>query len=116
MRQDRMDRIPDLSVDQKEKIRGYRMENQKQLLPLKNEIDEKKARLKTLTTADNTDMKSINAMIEEIGELKTEIAKLRAATHQKVRAELTEDQRLFVDSQAGKRQRMRRVRRMQNGR
>ena len=114
MRHGMMDRIPDLTDDQKEKIRGLRTETQKQVLPLKNEIGEKEARLKTLTTAEQADMKSINQVIEEIGDLKIEIAKLKAATHQKVRAELTEDQRLFLDTHMGKRH-MRQGKRMHRG-
>lgn len=97
-----MERIPDLTEEQQAKLKSLRTETQKQVLPLRNQIGEKKARLKSLTTAEEPDMKSIDKLIEEIGDLKTQIAKLRAATHQKVRAELTEDQRLFLDTHMGK--------------
>ncbi|MEM6522183.1 MAG: periplasmic heavy metal sensor [Bacteroidota bacterium] len=115
MRHDPIDRIPNLTEEQKEKIKGLRTENQNQVLPLRNTLGEKEARLKTLSTAEKADMKSINAMIEEIGELKTEIAKLRASTHQKVRAELNDEQRLFLDTHVGKGQGMRQARRMHRG-
>ncbi|MEM9389402.1 MAG: periplasmic heavy metal sensor [Bacteroidota bacterium] len=109
-----MNRIPDLTDDQRTKLKALRTETQKQVLPLENQIGEKEARLKSLTTAEKADMKSIDNLIEEIGDLKVEIAKLRAATHQKVRAELTEDQRLFLDSHMEEDRRNRR--RMNRGR
>ncbi|MEM9856239.1 MAG: periplasmic heavy metal sensor [Bacteroidota bacterium] len=115
MRQNFLDRIPDITNDQKENIKALRTENQKQILPLRNQLGEKEARLKTLTTADEADMKSINAMIEEIGSLKIEMAKLKAATHQKVRAELTDDQRLFLDTHTGRERKMLRQRGLRQG-
>ncbi|MEO1097842.1 MAG: periplasmic heavy metal sensor [Bacteroidota bacterium] len=102
MHGDTMERIPDLTDEQRTKLKAFRTETQKQVLPLENQIGEKEARLKSLTTAEKADMKSIDNLIEEIGDLKVEIAKLKAATHQKVRAELTEDQRLFLDSHIDK--------------
>ena len=117
MQQDPMDRIPDLTEDQKAKLKEIRLEMKKQVLPLKNQIGEKEARLKTLTTADDADMKSIDKLIEEIGDIKTEIRKMRAATHQKVRAELNDEQRLFLDTRMGQHKRHMRMKRMhQEGR
>ena len=54
-------------------------------------------------------------MIEEIGSLKIEMSKLKAATHQKVRAELTDDQRLFLYTHTGRERKMMRQRRQRQG-
>lgn len=116
MRGDRMERIPDLTDEQRSKLKELRLANQKQTLPLKNQLGEKQAKLKTLTTSEKVDMKGVNKLIEEIGGLKIQMAKLKAATHQKVRAELTEEQRLFLDTHAGRGKGHGKGRRMHHGR
>jgi Spy/CpxP family protein refolding chaperone len=61
------------------------------------------AHQKTLSTADKADMNAIYKNIEEIGEVKTEIAKVQAKEHQDVRNLLTEEQLLSFDNSRGKR-------------
>jgi len=95
--------IPDLTEEQQEKIKAIRLETQKQKLPLQNELREKKARMSTLTTAENPDMKAINKLIDEMGAIKVKMEKIQAAQHQEVRKQLTEDQRVVFDSHAGQR-------------
>ncbi len=102
-RGDRLSMIPDLTDEQREKIESLRTDMQKEMLPIKNELGEKRARLKTLSTAEKASMNDINRVIDEIGGLQTRMMKIRAAHHQKVRAELNEEQRLFFDTHAGKR-------------
>ena len=111
-RGDRLSAIPDLTEEQREKIKDLGAGMQKESLPLKNELREKRARLKTLSTAENANMNDINRVIDEIGDLQTKMMKIRAAHHQDVRAELNEEQRLFFDTHMGQGKHHRRHRRM----
>ncbi|MBL7073837.1 Spy/CpxP family protein refolding chaperone [candidate division KSB1 bacterium] len=94
---DRMN-IPDLTEEQEAKIRGMRVDFMKEGLPLKNEIGEKRARLRTLMTANKTDEKAINKLIDDISRLRTRMMKKKVAHHQAVRRILTEEQRVYFDS------------------
>lgn len=100
--------IPNLTEEQKEQLKGFRVEFEKASLPIQNQIGEKEARLKTLTTAESFDEKAVNNVIEEIGDLKTEIMKLHVAQTEKIKSVLTEEQlvvfnnRLAKGSQPGK--------------
>jgi Spy/CpxP family protein refolding chaperone len=47
-------------------------------------------------------MDAAEAVIEEIGDLRTEIMKIRYTTRQEIRSLLTEDQRVWFDSRAGR--------------
>ena len=98
-----LDRIPDITEDQKEQIKEFRTDHMKEVLPLRNQVGEKEAHLKSLSTADKVDMAKINKTIEEIGNLKITIAKNRAAHKQKIRNVLNEDQRIVFDSMSMKR-------------
>lgn len=90
--------ITGLTDDQKEKIDKIHLNLSKQILPIQNQLDEKKAHLKTLNSAEKPDMAKINATIDEIGGLKTDIMKKRVAARQDIRAQLTEEQRIEFDS------------------
>lgn len=89
--------IPDLSKEQEAKIKELHKNHMKQMLPLKNELNEKEARLKTLNSAEKPDMKVINALIDEISLIKAKMMKAKNQFIQDVRALLTEDQRLAFD-------------------
>lgn len=87
----------DLTDAQKEAFKKSKLEMQKQLQPIKNELGEAMAHQKTLTTADKPDMDAINKNIEKMGSLKTEMAKIQAKHHLEMRAQLTDEQRLKFD-------------------
>ena len=89
--------IPDLSEEQQKKIKKLRTVHIKKMLPLRNELREKEARLQTLRTAEKPDMNAINTQIESIGAVKIQIAKEREAHRQEIRKILTEEQRLQFD-------------------
>jgi Spy/CpxP family protein refolding chaperone len=101
LRQDRMEAYLELSDEQKTSIEALKLTHQKKMLPLKNELNEKKARMKTLQTAETPDMKAINSLIDEMGAIKTKIAKEKATQHQDIRKLLTEEQRIKFDLHAG---------------
>lgn len=89
--------ILDLTEDQEAKIEKLRTEHQKKMLPMQNEMGEKKAHLRTVSTGENVDMAKVNKTIDEIAALKTKMMKESAAHKQAVRKELTEEQRLKFD-------------------
>ncbi|KAA3600953.1 MAG: hypothetical protein DWQ06_09025 [Calditrichaeota bacterium] len=91
-------KIPDLTESQKDQIEKLRTEHMKKTLPMKNEVGEKEARLRTLTTAENVNMSKVNSVIEDIGELKTKMAKEREAHRQEIRKLLNDKQRVMFDS------------------
>jgi Spy/CpxP family protein refolding chaperone len=90
--------IPDLTDEQKEQIKDIRVESMEEMLTLKNKLGEKAARLRTLQTAAKANMSEINKAIEDIGKLRTEMMKLKAASHQEIRSLLTDEQRIFFDA------------------
>lgn len=92
--------IPDLTEEQDAKIRELRTAHMKDMLKYKNELNEKHASLKTLQTAENVEINKVNKIIEDIGSIKTEMAKKRAALHQEIRNNLTEEQRVHFDERA----------------
>ncbi len=85
--------------DQKKQMKDLKFKQDKQLLPIENQIKEKKAHLQTLRTADKADMNEINKTVEEIGKLKIEKMKIREAGIQDFRKILTDEQRLRFDTQ-----------------
>lgn len=89
--------IPNLTKEQETKMQELHKNLMKTMLPLKNELAEKQARLNTLSSAEKADMKAINACIEEIMAIKTKMMKAKMQFHQDVRALLTEEQRLQFD-------------------
>ena len=89
--------IPDLTEEQQTQIQEMQVENMKQMLDLRNQIQVKQAELRILRTADKVDMSKVNAKINEIGELSTKMHIQRAEMHNNVRNILTEEQRIYQD-------------------
>uniref|UniRef100_UPI00404872FA Spy/CpxP family protein refolding chaperone n=2 Tax=Roseivirga sp. TaxID=1964215 RepID=UPI00404872FA len=95
-------KIPDLTEEQKEQLRGFHVAAEKTALPIKNKLSENEARLKTLTTSEGYDAKAVDKVIDEIGKLKTDLLKLRVSTDQKIRGILTEEQLVFFNNHTPK--------------
>jgi len=91
----------ELTDAQKEAFKQSRQAMQKQLQPIQNELGEAEAHQKTLMSAEKSDLAAINKNIEKIGNLKVEMAKIRAKNHLDMRAQLTEEQRLKFDAMKG---------------
>lgn len=100
---DRMAAHLDLTEEQQTQIKDLRIEQKKAMLPLNNQMNEMKAKLQTLSTTNNADIKTINAQIDKMGELRTQMMKNKAAHRQAIRMLLTDDQRILFDSQQGQR-------------
>ena len=92
--------IPNLTEAQQEQLKGFQVAAEKSALPLKNQVAEKEARLKTLTTSESYDAKAVDKVIDEIGKLRTDLFKLKVSTEQKVKSILTEEQLVFFNNHA----------------
>ncbi len=89
--------IPNLTEEQENQLEELKVPHMKKMSDFYNQLNEKRARLKTLQTKDNPDMNEINSVIEEMGEIRTEMHKARAKHHQEVRSLLNEEQKLYFD-------------------
>jgi periplasmic protein CpxP/Spy len=90
-------RIPNLSEEQTTQMKAILLESNKERLPLKNQLGEKEARLKTLTTSAAFDAKAVNNVIDEIGNIMNDLMKLKVASDQKVKSILNEEQLLLFN-------------------
>ncbi len=88
--------IPDLTDKQKEQIKEIQMKKAKQIIPIKNELGEKKARMKTLMSADKPQKEEIMNLVEEMGRLKTQMKKIKITSKLDIHNILTEEQRLWI--------------------
>jgi Spy/CpxP family protein refolding chaperone len=89
--------IPDLTQEQQTKLTELRTAHMKEMMQLRNQLQEKKAHLNTLRTSDKPNMTEIDKIIDEIGTLKIKMMKQRERFFQSVRKELTDDQRVYFD-------------------
>lgn len=108
-------RIPGLTDEQKTKMKDLRVAHIKEVTPIKNLIEEKEARLKTLTSAEKTDMAEINKTIDEISKLKADMMKARVNHQMKVKALLTDEQKVFFNAHMGEKKGMHRGEGMGDG-
>ena len=87
-----------LTEDQQAQMKSLHLKLQQEMLPIRNKLGENRARFRTLSTAENANMKSINKLIDANSQLDASMIKLRAANQQAVRKLLTEEQRIIFDS------------------
>ena len=86
-----------LTEEQKATIQEIRLNGYKQCKPLRDELRELMAHQRTLTTADNPDMKAINANIDKMSDVKNQLAKAMTKQRVDIRAQLTEEQKMQFD-------------------
>lgn len=99
---DRTDcRIPNLTDEQQQKIKDLKVKHIKEVTPLKNELGEKKARMRTLQSADKQDLNAINKNIDEMASLRAQIQKKAAAHRAEVASLLTDEQRVVFNTRSG---------------
>lgn len=101
-----------LNEEQKTKIKGIKMSAYKEMQPLKNQLGELKAKQKSLTTSDRIDMNAINQNIDEMEKIKSKIEKINVASRIQVRALLTDEQKMWFDSNKGKHKTMKHARKV----
>ncbi len=87
-----------LTEEQQLKFNELRTRNMKEMLPLNNQMQEKRARLRTLTTAEVVNQKEIDKLIDEMTADNAKQMKMRVKHQQEIRSLLTEEQRVIFDS------------------
>lgn len=95
--------IPNLTDKQSDKLTDLQTEHQKKMLNYRNQLNEKQAKLRTLQSESPAKLTTINKTIDELGDIRTDMAKERAAHRQAVRSELSEEQRTWYDSHHARR-------------
>lgn len=95
--------ILNLTEEQDAKITNLRTQHLKEVTPLRNELNEKRARLRTLQSADKQDLNAINKTIDEMGALRTSIQKKGAAHRAEVASLLTDEQRVAFNARKANR-------------
>ena len=90
-----------LTQEQKDQLKKIRTAQMKKALPLRNQINEQKAKLRTLTTGDKIDTKGAEKVLAKIEELKSELARQMVRTRLEVRNVLTDEQKIMFDARRG---------------
>jgi Spy/CpxP family protein refolding chaperone len=90
--------ILDLTPEQDTKITELRTKHLKEVTPMRNELNEKRAKLRTLQTSEKTDLNAINKTIDEMATLRANIQKKGAAHRSEVSSLLTDDQRVMFNA------------------
>lgn len=93
--------IKNLNEEQKTGINNLKLQYIKETLTIKNQIAEKTAHLKTVSTGDNVDMTAVNQTIDDIYALKASLSKRKAAYMQDVRKLLNNEQKVMFDAHGG---------------
>lgn len=106
----------DLSDVQREEIKGIMLEGKKESIPLENQLREKRARLRTLSSGDTYDVNALNGVVDEMSELHANIRKIYIAKKGEIRALLNDDQKVKFDAMPDKGERMKRRVAMKNRR
>lgn len=89
----------ELTDAQKEKMKAIRLSFMKEITPLKNELGEKKAKMKTLTSVEKANKSKVYDVIEDIAKIKAQIAKKHFDKTEKIKEILTDEQRTIFISQ-----------------
>jgi Spy/CpxP family protein refolding chaperone len=94
--------LKDLTQEQKDQLKALRLQEMKAMTQYKNQLDEYKAKLKTLTTSDNVNLKDVDKVIDHMGKIKLEMAKNKLSNRMAVRNLLSDDQKVLFDMHAMK--------------
>lgn len=92
-------KIPNLTETQEAQLKTLKLSHDKEALPLHNELNELEARFRTLTTTEEKNTEALGRVIEDIGDLKTELMKQRVSHMEEMKEILTEEQILFLNKQ-----------------
>ncbi|MEN8202197.1 MAG: Spy/CpxP family protein refolding chaperone [Bacteroidota bacterium] len=87
----------DLTEDQQEAMLSLRTENYKTMKPLRNKMNELKARERTLVSEETVDMKAVHKIIDEQTELMNKMRKIQLDHRLEVREILSDEQIMKLD-------------------
>ena len=90
--------LPDLTNDQLEKIKKMDLKDMEQMTPLRNLLEEKRARLTTILATAPVNLKDAEAVADEIGKTEASMLKQQIRHDQDIRTVLTPDQQIIFDS------------------
>lgn len=90
--------LPNMTDDQKAKIKKIDLKNLEAMTPLKNQMREKRARMATLVSTNPVNLKEADAAADEIGKIMTSVMKLQIRHDQEIRTVLTPDQQIIFDA------------------
>jgi Spy/CpxP family protein refolding chaperone len=96
-----------LSEEQKAEIKQIHLDMAKEIQPLKDEMKINKARINALIHKDNPDMKEIVSLVEANGRILTQVQVKEIESRIRIRALLTNDQKVIFDAREGRMQRHR---------
>jgi Spy/CpxP family protein refolding chaperone len=99
---ERPDREAFLTEQQKEQVKALRMEHQKNVTPLQNELKELRARQNSLMSVDSPDRGAINGVLENINSIQGQLQKMSVEQRLAFRELLTEEQRIKIDAMKAK--------------
>ncbi|KAB2871552.1 MAG: Spy/CpxP family protein refolding chaperone [Bacteroidales bacterium] len=95
-------KIPNLTDEQQQKINDLRVKHINDVTPLKNELGEKRARMRTLQSAEKPDLNAINKLIDEMAAVRAQIQKKAAAHKVEVASLLTDEQKVYFNAHQGR--------------
>ncbi|MDZ7263889.1 MAG: Spy/CpxP family protein refolding chaperone [candidate division KSB1 bacterium] len=87
-----------LTDDQKTKLEDLRLAHQKEMLPLRTELQSKMASLRLLQTEEKPDLKKIDQLIDDTQVIRSKMQKARVRHHLEIRKLLTPEQQKKFDS------------------
>ncbi len=89
--------ITDLTDKQKADIDQIRSQNQKEVLPLREKMEEKQTQLDNLIVEEKVNMDLINKVIQELGDLNVKMMKVSVKYKMDIRKVLTKEQKAVFD-------------------
>jgi Spy/CpxP family protein refolding chaperone len=92
------ERIPDLTENQEAKIKDLRLDHLKEMNNYRNQMNELRAKERTLMTTDGTNMSEINAVIDQRTDVHNKMMKASAKHRRDVRSTLTDEQKVYFDA------------------
>jgi len=90
--------ILNLTDEQREKILELSTSHQKEILSLRSQLNENRAKSQSFMLEDNPDMKVINANIDERTGIMNKIMKSNAEFRNKISEQLTDEQKLIFNT------------------
>lgn len=92
-----LDRMLDLSTEQQAKIQDLRLQHQKEMLPLRSQLESLRNDLKLAMTADKFDKSKAEKIIADMEKIRSRLETARMLHHQAIREILTPEQRKEFD-------------------
>jgi Spy/CpxP family protein refolding chaperone len=90
--------IPDLSEEQRQKMKALRLKMIQEITPLKNQVREKTTRLHSVLSSQPFNEKEADQLADELGKIRASMLKANIRNHMEIRKLLTPDQQIIFDA------------------